>query len=112
MADQDNSITRFLSGCENLNTDPIKYRMSDQDLHMAIGNLNNISFIGTVDNFDSSIKGLADHLGWGKIPEYGRDNAFPYHRHKRDLHSREMDLILSSQSLDYTLYDKLYKAGQ
>ena len=105
MADQDNSAVRFLSGCGNLNTDPMKYRMTNIDCKIALHNLKNLSFIGSTDNFDSDINRLAETLSWDKIPEYGRDNAYPDHRDEGDLNQQELILIKESQKFDILLRD-------
>ena len=46
LAAQNNDEIRFLSGCENLNTDEILYPMSQADYDMALDNLHNFFFIG------------------------------------------------------------------
>lgn len=105
MADQDNSLTRFLSGCENLNTDPTKYRMCGEDWNLAIENSKNLSFVGSISNFDTEIERLANALSWENIPEYGRDNAYPDHRYTKDLTNEELDLIEEMQRHDIALYN-------
>ena len=110
MADQDNSIVRFLSGCDNLNTDPLKYRMCEQDLELAKKNSKELSFVGSMDNFDADIKILANKLSWGIVPEYGKDNANPDHRYGKDLQREERSLILETQKLDFSIQRWLDKA--
>jgi len=113
MADQDNSLTRFLSGCENLNTDPTKYRMCREDYILATENSKNLSFVGSISNFDTEIERLANTLSWEHIPKYGRDNAYPDHRYSKDLTNEELDLINETQRFDIALYNnKLKKVTQ
>lgn len=109
MADQDNSLVRFLSGCENLNTDGLKSSMCKTDYHFAQKNAKNISFIGSMDYFDIGIKNLANHLGWSSIPDYGKDNSYPDHRNNKDLEEHERLLIAKTQKFDILLITEFAK---
>jgi len=107
MADQDNSMTRFLSGCENLNTDPIKYKMCESDLDQARMSIGNFSFIGSVEKFDRDVRRLANKLSWSAIPTYGRSNAHPNHPTEKSIPLEDLELIHKTQYFDFRLHETI-----
>lgn len=108
VADMDNGLTRFLSGCDNLNTDPLKYRMSLQDYDIAKENLNQLYFTGSVTNFDMDIIRLANALSWESVPTYEINNSNP---HSTEISQADDDLILNSQQYDIDLLAIMNNGG-
>jgi len=107
LACQDNEITRFLSGCENLNTDKIQYFMKYSDYVLAKKHLENIFFVGSMDSFDNSIFTLSKLLDWKYMPKYGKDNSHQYPKCHNNMNDLEYSTINILQPNDINLYNEI-----
>ena len=107
LAAQDNDEIRFLSGCENLNTDGIKYNMSQSDFVMARRNLKKFDFVGFTENFDNEIITLAKILGWNSIPEYVRSNVGPVENKMSNLSIAGKNTVRSTNNYSLALWNHI-----
>ena len=104
LAAQDNDEVRFLSGCENLNTNTIKYNMARSDYRMAVRNLGDFSFVGFKENFDNDIISLSKLLNWKSIPEYTKANVGPVENHTRNLSIEDVAVINHTNNYSISLW--------
>jgi len=107
-ADVDNGITRWLAGCKDCGSLPIKRQLTEEHFGLALLHLQTMAAVGFVASFDASVQRFAKTFGW----EHTEYRSKMIGRGRPPVSRKERQAIAEYNHFDLALYEHALRTVQ